>query len=197
MNLLKQITPSIFLYVLLSMICVTTFSCQETKDKSSDKEFQEKRTLSFSEELEIPDHQVQLLTEAKKEAAKWLAYITAQAEINRFKKFTIQDAVDHSATLKQIMNTLEETVPRSLQIKPVQARVNVLVTLSSVLKQKAEDPNSTAEEIEKIAEKIPVAFNNLKIQFNEVYRDKLDDYQLKLLQKDTLKKPELEQLSTR
>lgn len=179
------------------MICVATFSCQETKDKSSDKEFQEKRTLSFSEELEIPDHQVQLLAEAKKEAAKWLAYITAQAEINRFRKFTIQDAVDHSATLKQIMNTLEETVPRSLQIKPVQARVNVLVTLSSVLKQKTEDPNSTAEEIEKIAEKIPVAFNNLKIQFNEVYRDKLDDYQLKLLQKDTLKKPELEQLSTR
>lgn len=192
MRVLKQINAPFFLYFAVVSLCLLSISCQDKNKTDSAKSFQEERTLSFSEKLEVLDDQfVELLPQAKKETAKWLAYITAQSEINRFKTYTVQDAVNHATTVKKIMAELSETVPKTFQVKPVLSRISVLVTLSNVLKQSSNNPSSTAEEIAVTAEKIPVAFQNLKIQLNEVFRKGLEDFKLELEETDSIEKKEL------
>lgn len=190
MGRLKPI--NIFLFLMATVLCGTFYSCQEKSNANSGQEQQQKRKLSLSEKLEIPELPIiPLLPEAAKESSKWLAYITARAEMKRFQKFTVQDVVDRAATISEIMKALQATVPKKFQEKPVLARINVLVTLSNVLKQTAENPNATSQEIRTVAEKIPIAFRNLKIQLNEVFRKSLEDFQQELLGNDTVRRIEL------
>lgn len=189
MRISKQTTSFFFLFLMVLVLGSTGISCKEKKRPSTEKDHQQEKELLFSKELEIPNDQIiHLLPKAKKETSKWLAYITAQAEIKRFENFTVQDAADHAEDITQIMERLGTTVPKIFHVKPVLSRINVLVTLSNVLKQMASNPQSTAEEIEMTAEKIPVAFRNLKIQLNEVFRKGLKDFQAELEETDTIKR---------
>lgn len=191
MNTLKQIAAGFLPYFMVIGFCITGFSCKEENNARFKQAFQEERARSFSEKLEVPSNiTIELLPQTKIETVQWLAYITAQAEIKRFESFTVQDAVDRAATVQKIMKALQETIPENFQENPILARITVLVTLSNVLAQAAENPNATAEEIAQTAEKIPVAFRSLKIQLNEIFRKGLEDFQLELEENDTIEKIE-------
>lgn len=195
MNTLKQIVSGFLSCFMVLGLCMTGFSCKEENNAGSKQAFQKERARSFSEKLDVPSNKtIELSPQAKKETAQWLAYITAQAEIKRFESFTVQDAVDRAATVQKIMKALQETIPKNFQENPILVRINVLVTLSNVLSHAAENPNATAEEIAQTAEKIPVAFQNLKIQLNEIFRKGLEDFQLELEENDTIEKIEPSEL---
>lgn len=184
MPLLNSIKFFLFRGLVFSAFCLFLFACQEENHAAAKKEFQEKKALSFSKEIVFPPKRnIVLLPDAKKATSKWLAFITAQAEITKFENFTVQEAVNNARTTNQIMTELQKTVPSVFQVKPVLARLNVLVTLSKVLLQKTSDPNTTAKEIEKTAKKIPAAFAHLKIQLNEVFRKGIAEFELELDQK--------------
>lgn len=193
---LKPYTPFFYRCLVLACLGLVVFSCQED-NHAAEKSLQEEKMRSFSEKLTFPESgQVQLLPEAKNETAQWLAFITAQMEVKRMREFTVQDAVSNAETIRQIMKTMKTTIPDSLKVKPVLARVNVVVSLSNVLQQISANPNAAPVEIKKTAEKIPVAFENLKIQINEVFRKSLEDFQqevetkLEMKEKPALKRPD-------
>lgn len=136
----------------------------------------------MTEEIQIPQRQIALLPETRTKVSTWLAYITAQSEMTNLEGLTLGEVVPRSEKLAQIMKTLNETVPKIFQTKPILSRIQVLVTLTSVLKQKTSHPLVTAKELRHTVEKIPAAFENLKIQLNEIYRKDLEDFKFLLNQ---------------
>ena len=137
-------------------------------------------TAVFHQKLEITKEQVRLVPQAGEFASKWLAYVTAQSEIQNFNRYTVKEVASNSKPIAEIMRSLRQTIPDSLNSNAVRARINVLYTKAGVLEQMAEKRNPHPKEIKATAEELPVDFNNLKIQINELFLKSLEDFEKEL-----------------
>jgi hypothetical protein len=163
-------------YFILSSLLLFGISCNEnSKVTEPEPETQIKEP---TENLGETDNTIVKLTpEAKTETSKWLAFVTAQSEVKDYRKLGLEYAAENAAATLQIMQKLQETIPEKFRTTPVEARINVLVTLAHVLKQEAENREPDKQKIARNAKKIPVAFDNLKIQLNEVFAQPLEEFQ--------------------
>lgn len=146
---------------------------EEISDDSKD-------TTDFSRTIQLPEEEVVLLPQAREYAVNWLHYITAQNEIDRLKGADVHQVIQNAGPLSQIMGSLQTSVPDSLRSTEVEARLNVLVTKSKVLEQLASRRTKDPKAIAKIAEEIPVEFNNFKIQLNEIFLKSIEDFEKEL-----------------
>lgn len=168
--------------------CKQEQQSQEISSKTTDHSALEKN-------ISVTGEQVNLMPEAREQAAQWLAYITAQNEISNLRKSTVSEVIENAKPLVQIMQSLQNSVPEKLQTKAVEARINVLVTKSQVLQQLATQREINPEAIAKTAGEIPSDFNNFKLQLNEIYLKTLEDFEKELddlekeEKKDSAKKP--------
>lgn len=167
----------IFLLILLP-ICLVGCNSNDKKNNSPDQE--EEDTTAFSQTLTIPEEEVVLLPEARKQVITWVQYITAQNEIENIKSARLNQVIENARPLVQIMQSLKTSVPDSLQSTAVNARLNVLVTKSKVLEQLATRRNRDPQKIAETAEEIPVEFNNFKLQLNELFLKSLEDFESEL-----------------
>ena len=139
-----------------------------------------KDTTAFSKPLNYPNVEVILQPEATAITADWLAYITAQSEIENFQTYTINEVISNATPVAEIMQSLKETVPPPFQTNAVQTRLAVLYTKAKVLERLSKKRNPNPEEIAATAQEIPVEFNNFKIQLNELFLKTLEDLEAEL-----------------
>ena len=161
---------------LFSLICL--FSCAE-KQEADVVEVQYER--SFEDRLgNNKNRTVELLPEAREVAGNWLAYATAQNEIQTLENSTGMDIMDSSNNLVQIMENLRATLPDTLQNNAVQARVNVLYTKAMVLHQLSNKKQKNPDEIFEVANDIIVEFDNFKLQLNELFLKTPENFEMEL-----------------
>ena len=163
------------------MIMVVLFvGCNQNKSGATKESTDKDKSLALSQKLEFPREQVNLLPEAQEITNEWLAYITAQSEIENLKNYTINDIIANATPIAEIMKSLKETVPTRLKTNPVLARLGVLVTKAKILQQLSEKKDVDAKQLAKISKELPLEFNNFKIQVNELFLKTLEEFEQEL-----------------
>lgn len=125
---------------------------------------------SFSDEIDVTtNRRVNLLPEAREQVNTWLAYATAQDEIESLQNKTGSEIVGSSNSIMQIMESLKTSIPDTLLTPAVEARTTVLLTKSKLLHQMASKKNKNADEIFEVANDLIKEFDNFKLQINELF----------------------------
>lgn len=164
---------------LLFSFVVLLFSCGE-KPESDEMSYTSLDSITLSRPIPSTREEVNLLPEAREQALEWLAYIAAQNEIDKLKSANLGETIESARPLAQIMESLRNTVPDSLDSKAVNARLSVIVTKAKTLEQLAHRRKLDAEKITRAASEIPGEFNNFKIQLNELFLKTLEDFEAEL-----------------
>lgn len=160
------------------MILVSLSACKEERsqeDLNSDLEFSLSDSLIYR-----PTRIVSLLPQAGERVETWLAYATAQNQVESLKNATVTEIIDYSGPMVQIMEALGNTLPDSLRVPAVKARINVLLTKANVLHQRSVKKNIQPAEILDSAEEIIIEFDNFKIQLNELFIKTPEDFESEL-----------------
>lgn len=187
--------------LLFLLISLLVLGCKQNTNPKPDNSRAIEDSIAFTQNLEYPNIQVQLLPEPKAITSEWLAYITAEIEIENFKKYNVQEVAANSRPIAEIMLSLKETIPDSLKSNAVKARVGVLYTKAKVLEQLSNKRNVNPAEINKVARQIPVEWNNLKIQLNELFLKTLEQFEKEVdefeVEQEELNPPELKRPTPR
>ncbi|WP_010232651.1 hypothetical protein [Gillisia marina] len=152
----------------------------KTKKENSNESNRKEIQLALAKKLEVPKMEVTLVPEAQEITNEWLAYITAQSEIENLKNYTLNDVIANATPITEIMKSLQETVPARLNLNAVKARLGVLVTKSKILQQLTEKRMVNPEEISKTAKDLHLEWNNFKIQLNEPFLKTLEEFEEEL-----------------
>lgn len=166
--------------LLFLFISLLLLGCNQNKNSESNKEQNIEDSIAFSQNLRTPEAKVLLLPEARAITSEWLAFITAESEIENFKNYSVKEVAANSRPIAEIMLSLKETIPDSLKFNAVKARVGVLYTKAKVLEQLSHKRNLNPSEINVLAQQIPAEFNNLKIQLNELFLKTLEQFEQEL-----------------
>ena len=170
-------TMKTLLWIILLILFV---GCNQNKSENSNESQDKENTIALNQKLDFSKEQVGLLPEAQEITNEWLAYITAQSEIENLKNYTINDVIANATPITEIMQSLKATVPARLKTNAVQARLGVLVTKAKILQQLTEKREVNTEEIAKIAKELPLEFNNFKTQVNELFLKTLEEFEEEL-----------------
>lgn len=160
------------------LILISFSACKEERSKdnlNSDLEVSLNDSLIYR-----PTRIVSLLPEAGEKVETWLAYATAQNQVESLKNATVTEIIDYSGPMVQIMEALSNTLPDSLRVPAVKARINVLLTKANVLHQRSVKKNIQPAEILDSAEEIIIEFDNFKIQLNELFIKTPEDFESEL-----------------
>lgn len=166
--------------ILRLILLIFLTGCNNHSNPPNNNQNQSIDTTAFTRPLDVTSQQVILLPEAKETATDWLAYITAQTEIENFNNYTVKEVIANATPIAEIMQSLRETVPPEFKTNAVETRLSVLYTKAKVLERLANRRNSDPEKIKSTAEELPVEFNNFKIQLNELYLKTLEDFEEEL-----------------
>lgn len=162
------------------LLIVLMVGCNQKTSENTNESNKEEIQLALAQKLEAAKMEVTLLPEAQEITNEWLAYITAQSEIENLKNYTLNNVISNATPIAEIMKSLSETVPPRLKSNAVQARLGVLVTKSKILQQLTEKREVNPEEIATIAKALPLDFNNFKIQVNELFLKTLEEFEEEL-----------------
>ena len=162
------------------ILLILFVGCNQNKSENSNESQDKENTIALNQKLDFSKEQVSLLPEAREITNEWLAYITAQSEIENLKNYTINDVIANATPITEIMQSLKVTVPARLKTNAVQARLGVLVTKAKILQQLAEKREVNAEEVARIAKELPLEFNNFKTQVNELFLKTLEEFEEEL-----------------
>lgn len=162
------------------LILLAFTGCDQKKQDSPKENIPEEKSIALSQKLDFPNEQVILTAEAQEITNEWLAYITAQSEIENLKNYTLNRVIDNATPIAEIMKSLKETVPARLKSNAVQARLGVLVTKSKILQQLANKREVDPKEIATVAKELPLEWNNFKIQINELFLKTLEEFEEEL-----------------
>ncbi|AVR45018.1 hypothetical protein C7S20_06885 [Christiangramia fulva] len=179
-----------WLYILLAIGVLSCKNQQQQEDASTTK----KDTTRFQAKIKTPEKPISLEPEARKYALQWVEFIAAQNEIDKLENSTVEDVIDNSKAISQIMQSLQISVPDSLQSIPVKARLNVVNTKAQLLDQYSHKREPDPKVIAHTASDLYEEFNNLKLQMNEIFRKTLEDFEKEL---DELEEREKDSLPDR
>lgn len=165
--------------LLIFFFALLLISCNEDVTKT-EKPNTASNTL-FSEQLQVTtNRRVNLLPEAREEVSQWLAYATAQNEMETLRLSTGHDIVEASNSIMQIMESLRSSIPDTLQTPAVLARTNVLVTKAKILHQLSNKKEKDVAEIFDVANDLIEEFDNFKLQLNELFLKTPTDFEQEL-----------------
>jgi hypothetical protein len=162
------------------LIILISVGCNDNNNATTQEEKVTTDPAALEKPLNLKKQQVSLLPEAQIITSEWLAYITAQNEIENLKKYSLKDVISNASPIAEIMQNLRETVPDTIKNNAVMSRVTVLYTKAKVLEQQANSRTIQPKQIAATAQELPVDFNNLKIQINEIFLKSLEDFELEL-----------------
>src|SRR5690606_21541241 len=130
--------------------------------------------------LNYPDRDVVLLPEARDITDDWLAFLTAQSEMESFRTYTVKEVSSNATPIAEIMNNLRQTSPKQIKTHAVETRLSVLYTKAKVLEFLSSKRNPDYAAIKNAAEDLPLEFNNFKIQLNELFLKTLEELEEEL-----------------
>lgn len=165
-------------FLILSIIALSFFSCKPDSNQNSAEEPTD--SISFQQKIEIEDPQFALEPEARDYALNWVEFITAQNEIRKLDESSVNQVISNAATIAEIMESLQSSLPDSLNAVPVEARLNVINTKAQLLKQYSARQDPRAEDIKRTARELNLEFNNLKLQMNELFLKTLEEFEKEL-----------------
>lgn len=137
-------------------------------------------TTARNAHLNYPARDVVLLPEAREITGDWLAYLTAQSEMESFSSYTVKDVSSNATPIAEIMNNLRQTSPKEIKTHAVETRLSVLYTKAKMLEFLASKRNPDYSAIKTAAEELPIEFNNFKIQINELFLKTLEELEEEL-----------------
>ena len=165
------------LFFFLALISLV--SCEEKQETPEAPEI--KHETSFSDRLEVnATRTVDLSPEARQIAGEWLEYATAQNEIQNLRNSTGLEIMNSSRNLVQIMESLQETIPDSLESIAVETRSKVLFTKAKMLQQLSKKKQKNPDEIFEVANDLVVEFDNFKLQLNELFLKTPENFEMQL-----------------
>jgi hypothetical protein len=164
----------------LILLALFLLGCEEPKNLEENAAKKVEDSIAFSQNLKVSNQEVLLLPEASAITSEWLAFLTAQIEIDNFREYTVNEAVSNARPIAEIMRSLRETLPDTLKSNATEARLAVIYTKAKVLEQSSKKRNPDPLEIATIAEEIPTEFNNFKIQINELFLKTLEQFEMEL-----------------
>ena len=164
------------IFGILLMILV---SCVQDSEKGK-PETKPRATPAFTQKFAIETSILPLEASARKHASKWAAYIVLNEEVKQLQNTSVNYLIDNSSAWAQLMETLQATLPDSLASKPVNSRLRVLTTKAKILEQKSHLQSIKPQEVKEIAIEIPMDFNNLNIQLNELFIESIEDFEAEL-----------------
>lgn len=167
----------ILIYIVVLLFAV---GCNDSNEPAPVQTRDTIDTTALQKPIEVPNQEVVLLPEAREVTMDWLAYLTAQSEIENFENYTVEDIISNATPIAEIMLSLRQTVPEEFKINAIQTRLSVLYTKAKVIEHLATSRPNQLEEIRETAEELPVEFNNFKIQLNELYLKTLEDFEQEL-----------------
>ncbi|PKD20717.1 hypothetical protein APR41_13680 [Salegentibacter salinarum] len=159
------------------IICISLLWACNEKPQTVDNKGRKLDSIALHQPIGTTNEEVILLPEARKHAINWLAYIAAQNEVDQLKNYNLQQTIESSKPISQVMESLSTSIPDSLSSNAVMARANVLTTKAKVLEQLSHRRQLDAEAITEVAREIPLEFNNFKIQLNELFLKTLEDFE--------------------
>lgn len=166
--------------VIYLILLLVAGGCNDNNNPAPVQTRESRDTTSLEKPIEVPNREVILLPEARELTKDWLAYLTAQSEIENFENYTLNDVISNATPIAEIMFSLRQTVPEDFKINSIQTRLSVLYTKAKVMEHLARNRPNQIEEIRETAEELPVEFNNFKIQLNELYQPTLEDFEKEL-----------------
>lgn len=164
--------------LLLFGFLLTIIGCKQNNSANTEEKPADK--ISSDTLIYKSSRKVDLLPETKDKVGTWLAFAAAQNQIETMKTASGADLVNNAEPLIQIMEALQNTLPDSLRAPAVKARLNVLLTKAHVLHQLATKKERKSAEIFETAEEIIWEFDNFKIQLNEFFIKKPEDFEMEL-----------------
>lgn len=165
------------IYIIVLLFAV---GCNDNNEPAPGQSGGKIDTTALQRPIQVPNQEVVLLPEAREVTMDWLAYLTAQSEIENFESYTLNDIISNATPIAEIMFSLRQTVPKDFKTNAIQTRLSVLYTKAKVIEHLAKNRSNQLEEIREIAEELPVEFNNFKIQLNELYLKTLEDFEQEL-----------------
>lgn len=132
-------------------------------------------TSALYANINNPEREVLLSPATREITENWLAFLTAQSEIENFKTYTVKDVSSNATPIAEIMENLKNTAPKEFRTHAVQTRLSVLYTKAKILEFLSNKRNPDYAQIRSIAEELPVEFNNFKIQINELFLKTLEE----------------------
>jgi|GEM_PF-3769926 len=165
------------IYYLIFLLLLTAFiSCKEAEEnREPQKDYFEnnQRFLSVINLDNIPT--VELNSQASESFSDWREFLSAHSEVEKIKNSTLHNFIGNADNLAEVILQMKDSLPEAHQNRAINSRLNVLETKVKVMQQNLERPQRSAELIEKDAEEIYAAFQNLKIQINELFLPQLED----------------------
>lgn len=171
------------------LFIISIISCRSDQEGQDSME-QKQDTTAFQKKLKIEEGRFDLEPEARKFALNWVEYITAQNEIRKLENSTINEVKNNAPLIAQIMESLKNSIPDSLNSIAVESRLNVVNTKAQLLKQYSGKQEPDAEDIAETTKELHDEFTNLKLQMNEIFLKSLEDFEKEL---DEFEKLEREQ----
>lgn len=159
-------------------MCLIIYSCDQDKPKN-DSALSNEREDSLKLKLNISNFkEIKLSSKADTLVRKWPMYLDLKNEVNRLGNYTLQDVISNISTLEKVVDSLQQTIPKTVDTFPVTSRINVLSTKAKYLLLLSEKQRPRLNEIKAIAEEYPLEFNALNTQLNEIYIElpKFEDY---------------------
>ena len=163
----------VFISVILLVSCKSENDAENSAEALTD-------TTAFQKNINIESPDFALEPEARDYALNWVEYITAQNEVRKLENATINEVMNNSGAIAQIMESLKNSVPDSLKSVAVEARLNVVNTKAQLLNQYSGKQEPDAEDIAQTAKDLHLEFNNLKLQMNEIFLKSLEDFEKEL-----------------
>lgn len=191
MQLLIRFMNRFFKYSFIIGCSILMTACNTSQEKQkAPLSFTEKYAEALQQQINLDSlEKVNLLPEAQKNLANWPAFLTLQNEVKRLDEAKLQEVANNCNNLLNSIQEVEKTLPEVFQEKAIQARIRVLKTKTAMLRQNLSTPSTKPQTIESLAKEIYAAFQNLKIQLNEVFLKNLEDIEKELeraIQPDSL-----------
>lgn len=163
---------SLFSYIIVCALLVTTFQCQKNTNTSVDGNT---TVLTISENITITPKDIEqikyvefaLSDAANSKTSDWVSFQNLAIEIENLKKGTLSFFKDDKEILQALIEDLKNEVPESLNRSSILVRISVLETVLYKLDETANLLSSPKEDILEDIEKVLISYNNLIYQINK------------------------------
>jgi hypothetical protein len=170
-----------YLYSLLIIILLVSFSCNKTKTTQEVAEISD--TLNLNSDRIVNTISETLIPKAKKAVSEWKEYQHVDEILLKYYNVSNFEALDYAEELSGLVQAMKDTIRvENLKEPSIKARFNVLYSETLRLTDMATIPSISSEEVEEEVSRIIEVYSAINSKINTIY--KVEEFQ-KSLEVDT------------
>ncbi|HLS29795.1 MAG TPA: hypothetical protein VK021_02945 [Flavobacteriaceae bacterium] len=157
--------------LITALFSVITISCKDGEETTEPQvSYLDKNADELSKKIDLQGSPTVELSATTQEAiSNWNEYLSAQSEIEKIKNSSLQNFINNADIIDDAVVKIIDSIPETFNNRAVKSRLNVLNTKIKVMKQDLDRPNLNKEMINNDATAVYNAFQDFKIQLNEVF----------------------------